>query len=341
MGRHLLFVTHTSRPVDLDGCDLNQLTARYGRPDRLADLPPFESLPGLVGGGWASYTGHLSLHVVDVDASKVTARTVGEFRPEGKVQHANVVGADLVVCFEGHVEVFRSWWTDDEPRLDATQRVIIDDPWFAGVHTVFPIDDRTCVVSCSAPDAVVVLDVPTGHVVRRLRMPSALYGSNYDLTEQDSVHEHYIPNDLQMTHVNGAHPDGHGGVYVSALIPGDVGHFDAEGRYSRIVRGLVGVHGVRTLHDGSGIYFADSCAGMLVLADHRGEVNRRWDGQSAWMHDVQQLEGDVFALARSEHNVVSFVDLAAGAELGQLSFPDEPGSVQFLASTGLAGPAAR
>ena len=61
----------------------------------------------------------------------------------------------------------------------------IDDPWFAGLHTVFAVDATRCLVSASGPDAVLLLDLePTPRHPALARARAERYGRNYELTDQ-------------------------------------------------------------------------------------------------------------------------------------------------------------
>jgi hypothetical protein len=71
----------------------------------------------------------------------------------------------------------------------------IDDPWFAGLHIVFPVDNADCVISASGPDAVLLLDLNLRRVVWRWRLPADRYGCDYELTDSMSVQDHYIANE--------------------------------------------------------------------------------------------------------------------------------------------------
>ena len=186
---------------------------------------------------------------VDGSAARVTARRCID--SHFKIQHANLVGRRLVLCFENFLAVLP---TVHEPVDNVDLRPgspwRIDDPWFNGLHTVFPVSDDVCIVSSSSADAVLWVDLRSRKVIRRWRLPADIYGFNYDLTPSMSVVEHFIHNDIQLAHLNCAFPDGRGGCYVSTLFQGDIGHVDQDGRYSLLARGQVGCHGVRLAETG-------------------------------------------------------------------------------------------
>lgn len=327
----LLLVTHTSRSVDLAHCALNTLSSRYGAPERLADVPPFSSLPSL-DAGWRSYEGSLSIHHLTTHADAWQATELAHFSPGRKIQHAAIVGSHLVLCFEDTVEIFDDWWSPKGiAPLENCRPTVIDDPWFAGLHTVFPESGTTALVSSSAADAVLRIDIEVGRVIDRLRLPSGRYGTNYELSAADSVKQHFIHNDLQIGHVNCASPMPDGGILLSALIPGLIGTFDAQGTFGEVTSGYVGAHGARFDADSGLLYFADSCLGALVFIDAAGVVKRRFSVDSRWLHDVQALAPGVFAFARAEFNCVDVHDIDGGIMLARLQFPDDRGSVQFLA----------
>ena len=164
-------------------------------------------------------------------------------------------------------------------------------------------------VSCAASDSVLTFDQETGHLARFWRVPEALYGHNYPFDREDSVVDHYVTNDLQLTHINCASP-WRGGTLVSLLIQGAIGWSDGRGHYRELVRGFVGCHGVRVRSDVEEIFFADSCTGMLVFLNVQGEVIRRVGTGSRWLHDAVQISGELFALALFDHREVVLLNVA-------------------------------
>ncbi len=141
-------------------------------------------------------------------------------------------------------------------------------------------------------------------------MPASLYGNNYDLDSSMDLREHYIANDYQTTHVNSAFPHRDGEqLLISTLIQGAIGSFRlSDGSYREFTRGFVGAHGAR-LNDEGEIYFADSVTGCLVILNEDGTIRERFATGSRWLHDVQQIEGPVYAFAVSDMNAVCLYNI--------------------------------
>lgn len=302
----VLALTHSSRRTNLARCSAGFLTRRFGDPERLRRLPPFASLPPPE----PLYSGAASFYRVRGDRLEPLAR----FRHSDKVQHVAFLGeGDLLVGFESRVEHRRF------PGFSLVRTY--EHPHLAGLHTVAPLPGGRALLSCSEPDAVLVLDLESGTVERTLRLPAALYGHNYDLTPEMDLREHSIGDEQQTTHVNAAHPlDGGRRAVVSTLIQGAVGVFDLEsGAYEEIARGFVGCHGARVSEEGQ-VYFADSTQGRLVFLDRKGRITRCFDTGSRWLHDVQQLRGPLYAFALADTNELQLWDIERRKRLARRRF---------------------
>jgi hypothetical protein len=315
--RKYLFITHSDRPLALELCDLNYLERRYARPGRLPPAVPFEALqPSTT---HSPYHGEITVHDLGPDG-RDPPRLVARFRPPGyKPQHAVWHEGHLWVVGVEHLAVY-------DASLAPVAR--IEDPWLAGGHTVIPDGAGRMLVSCSASDSVLVVDARRFQVVGAHRMPERLYGRNYELSRQHSVVDHYITNDLQLTHVNCASP-WRGGILTSSLIPGALGWFDVSGHHKELLRGFVGCHGARVATGGE-IYFCDSCVGALVFVDDRMTIRRRIGTGSKWLHDAVQVEGDLFALAVYDQGEVWLMDVASRTVLHRIDCGPF-GGPQFLA----------
>ena len=331
MKRFQILLTHTSRTWDWAKCSRGYLIERYTDQNRLQNLPRFEDLPSQR--NEQIYSGGLSILelTVEKDAARVAVRRSIDSR--FKIQHANLMGGRLILCFEDFLAVIPSIdHSVEEVDLRPGSTWRIDDNWFGGLHTVFPVDDNVCVVSSSGADAVLWVDITKRKVFRRWRLPSSLYGTNYDLTPEMSVAEHYIHNDIQLGHLNCAYPDGRGGVFTSTLIQGDIGHLDQNGKYSLLARGYVGCHGVRHSRDGKHVYFSDSCAGRLMeITPGGGAVEwRRVD--STWLHDVEQLHDNLYCFCLGDKNELALIDVSADRVLGRFGFDSRGANVQFISA---------
>jgi hypothetical protein len=328
--RHFqLLLTHTSRSWDWTRCSREFLAQRTADPARLRKLPRFEDLPPVQ---THLYSGGLTVLdlAVDQNAAHVVARRCIDSRY--KMQHANLVGSRLVLCFENFLAVLPGIHQPaEEVDLRPGSPWRIDDPWFSGLHTVFAVSDDICLVSSSGADAVLWVDLRSRQVIRRWRLPENIYGFNYDLTPSMSVVDHFIHNDIQLGHLNCAYPDGRGGCYVSTLFQGDIGHVDQNGRYSLLARGQVGCHGVRVGQNGRDIYFADSCGGRLMQVEPGGGVRELWNTDSRWLHDVEQVEADLYLFCLGDKNEIALVDLSTGQEMDRLGLDCRGVNVQFAA----------
>jgi hypothetical protein len=333
MRKFRVLLTHTSREWDRLRCDRDALVRRFSAPARLLSLPPFETLappPAHL------YSGSLSILdlLIDSDRPRVTAQRYIE--SELNIQHATFVNDRLVLCFENFLAVMPSIDTPlDDVDLRAGSPWRIDDNWFSGLHTVFPVSRDTCLVSSAGSDAALWVDLERREVVRRWRLPPEIYGRNYDLTPAMAVNRHYIHNDIQLGHLNCAYPDGEGGCYISTLAQGDIGHVSQDGSYSLLARGYVGCHGVRLAQNGASVYFSDSCSGRLMELKPDGEITAKWSVDSRWLHDVVQADSDFYLFCLGDRNQLAVVDSTRGQELCRFAFDSRGANVQFISVTSI------
>jgi len=333
----LLTLTHSSRATETDRCSVQFLTRRFSGRDRLADPPPFTSLPPAP----TLYSGAVSFYLAGEDEQgRFLLRRLGRVRSRDRVQHAALLpSGDLLVGYEHRVVRWRprAPLTEME-RIDAADFQVTaryDHPHLAGLHTIDPLPGslpgHLAALACAAADAVLLLDHAEGRIERTLRLPRDLYGRNYDLAPGMDLRRHYIHDEVQTTHVNAAFADRTGRwVTVSTLIQGAIGVFDLQtGRYEEVTRGFVGCHGAR-FDDKGNLYFADSTAGHLVVLSDDGKIARRFAVGSRWLHDVQQLRGSVFAFALADVNELQIWDVDRGELLFREAFPrwaaDDPES---------------
>jgi hypothetical protein len=325
-GTFEILVSHSSRSWNAAQCDRRYLEGRYATPGRLDNPPPFDSLPPNA----APYHGLLSVLQLGLSPAGVAGRLLHHYESSEKIVHAAVLGDDVVVCFDAGLAVFARRPGIEPPEIDPERVVRIADPWFGGLHTVVPVDDRTCLVSSSGADAILWLDVPRREVVRRWRVPSERYGANYALDDTTWLSEHYIPNDLQLGHLNCAAPDGEGGAYFSMLGQGEIGRVDATGRCEILVGGFVGCHGVRLDRNADLLYFSDSCGGRLMRVDGRDRATVLFDAGSQWLHDAVHVKDGVFLMTLGDQNRLVLADTRAGRVLADWDFSALGGSIQFL-----------
>jgi hypothetical protein len=321
---YYLAVVLSSRPVDYDKCSLNYLTKRFSNAERLSDVPDFETLPSL-NSGLLSYGGKLNIYHLKLDDGCFAMELIASFSSSRKIQHACFMETDLLVCFEDSLEIWSNW----QGKAESIRVCLIDDNWFAGLHTVSPLGISSCLVSSSSADAAMVVDLKSKSVVSRYRLPKDIYKNNYSLRESDSLKSHYIPNDLQLGHLNSAFPDENKNIWVSTLIQGDIGVFDVVGNYKQVMTGYVGAHGVRCIKGKNRIYFSDSCLGVLIIATSQGQIIQRYSTESKWMHDVHHMHDDLFLLGLSDLGKIVLADVATGAEQ-QFHISSTEGYIQFF-----------
>jgi len=330
-------VSHTSRRWTPALGDRDYLVERYTKPGRLHDLPAFDSLPP----NNAPYHGLLTVCRIALSRAAVTSEVLQHYNSPEKIQHACLIGGELVVCFDSSLAVFarRTDVAHVEAIPERMERVV--DPWLGGLHTSVPAGDgRTCLISSSGADAILWLDVPSRTITRRWRLPSSRYGINYALDDTTWLSDHYIPNDLQLGHLNCAAPDGRGGVFCSVLGQGDVGRVDENGHFDLLVSGYVGCHGVRYDQRADLLYFCDSCRGRLMRIDGlprttSGGHDRAtvlFDAGSRWLHDAVHLGDGHFLLTLGDSNRLVLVDTAANRLLAEWDFGAVDGTLQFLST---------
>ena len=313
----LLCVTHTERPVEVERCSLNFLTRRYADPARLRAVVPFEQLTP--SSQHSPYGGGITVwSFADDDWRR--PELLAHLEPEGyKPQHALWHRGRLWVLGVECLEVY-------DARLE--RLAVVEDPWLAGAHTIAPDGWGRLLLSCSASDAVLMVDEDSLNVVAAVRLPEALYGHNYSLKRSDSVVRHYVANELQLTHINCAWPYQRG-VLISTLIQGAIGWFGPEDDYRELARGFVGCHGVRVSEAGE-IYFSDSCQGTVVFLDGRHRIARRVAFDSRWLHDALQLAGPVWAVSPAERNRIILFDLDRCEPIRTIDCTPFGASTQFL-----------
>ena len=334
----LLAITHTSREWQPASCSREVLARRYAGKGRFLDAPPLEDLgPSET----LSYSGGLSIVRLRLDGDTSRLDMLGHLESRHKIQAANAVGTSLVLCTEGRLLVL-PWEGITDRRneksvlaaLSAKPRVI-NDPWFAGLHTVFPITDEMVLVSASGPDAALWVNIRTGRVTRRWRLPSDQYGSNYKVEADTSIHDHYIPNDLQLGHLNSAYPLGNDGAIITTLGQGDVGVVAGDGSFVRAHHGSIGCHGARINQD-KRVFFSDSCSGQIRMliprspGDHWAWAQTVWSSTSRWLHDATEVDRNLYVLAHGDENVVSLVDTGRGHEVNRWFFGAYGVNVQFI-----------
>lgn len=298
----ILCVTHSSRPFLEARSSLNGLEQRFGG-QRTNSRPPFESLPGKDQA--VPFNGSLTLWAFDETAETPALRFLWSYDPGYKIQSATFVGGLLVICGSDRLEIL-----NHHKELIRT----IQDPWLCGGHTVFADAQGDIWVTSAPANAALKVNLETGSVVERLLMPHR-YGTGYDLGPDSDIHEHFVPTDLQPTHVNCAYPVGDG-LLVTLLIPGVVGRFDGKRHYREIVTGLRGCHGGKLNPAGDELYVTDSASGLIWFFDpNTGKNKGRLKVDSQWLHDSHYVSDTIMAAGLSDRNVLCLIDRSNGAVL--------------------------
>lgn len=320
--RFLVGVTHSDRPFDIDRCTSEFYKTRFGSPGRLLSLPPFFSLKPAR--AYAPYAGGASFWIYD-PRTPDEPRLLCHFNPGYRVQHAVPLGEHFLLAGPEFVELVSG---DGQTLWHAS------DPWMAGVHTVFHHNGRVA-VSCSASDAVIVLDASNGAVTHALRLPLGVYGGGggYLLERDHDVREHFIVNDHQMTHINCAWPCEEG-IYISTLIHGVVGLFGWDSSYRELFRAPVGSHGVRRIAPGR-LLLADSCAGVGRVYDMSGNEQEHFDFGCRLLHDIDIADGRFVLGTSTDLNVLMIADRTSGKILARWPMQFFGAGVQFLSVTPL------
>ena len=292
----LLCITHSDRPTEDGRANLNFLETRFQKPNRLPPKCDFNTLTPI--SEHQTYHGSVTIwYFSEGDYSK--PRLLLFLRPDYKPQHAIWYQEKLWILGVDRLEVYDS---------SLSRLALIEDTWLSGAHTIFPDGRGNLLVTCSASDSVLLIDEQSFAVASVLRLPESIYGHNFELSRTDSVVEHYITNDLQLTHINAA-SSWRNGIVVSTFIQGAIGWFNSQGKYKELLRGFVGCHGVRADTRTEQLYFCDTCLGTVIFLDNNLNIERRIATGSTWLHDAQQIEGDVFAVAAMDRNQVEIMDI--------------------------------
>lgn len=317
MPAQALLVSHASRAFVEAKASLNALENRFSAQGRLTTLPPFNTLPSVHEA--VPFSGMLTLWDIGKVAERVPV-LIGEYDPGYKIQSATFRGKQLLVLGEDRLEVLVPGF-----RIEKT----IEDPWLVGGHTIY-CDNLGFAYATSAPaNAVLKIDIDAGKVVERIRLPVG-YGAGYPLTEVDDLRLHFVPTDLQPTHINSAVPCAEG-LLVTLLIPGVIGVITQTGQFREIVQGYRGCHGGRIDNATGLVYFTDSPAGIVWFVDYKtGQILSRIKANSAWAHDAEQIDENIFAVALSDHNRVEMVSRGDGAVVASLDCHPFGASAMFV-----------
>ncbi|WP_333478584.1 hypothetical protein [Allocoleopsis sp.] len=265
------------------------------------------------------FSGCLSLWLID-EVDNYRLHFLRQYNPGYKIQSATFHGDHLLVYGSDRLEVL-----DTDFQLIKT----ITDPWLAGGHTVYVDQEGFAWVTSAPANAILKINLDSGAVIERIRIPD-IYGLGYQLSPQDDLRHHFIPTDLQPTHVNCAYPMDDG-LLVTLLIPGAVGYFDKQRNYREIVSGIRGCHGGKLNRDTGEIYLTDSPSGIAWFFDIcTGSSKGRFQIESRWLHDVDQIAGQIFAAGLGDKNEIQIFHRSNGEILQCVDCSPYGQSVMFI-----------
>lgn len=294
----LLCVSHSSRPFVEARSSLNGMESRF-QPGRLDGLPPWESLAGIDSA--VPFSGSLTIWRVE-DGEKPRLNFLRAYDPGYKIQSAVFAGNRLLVCGADRLEVL-----DTEFRVVQTIR----DNWICGGHTVFSDTAGHAWLTSAPANALLRVDVEQGKVVERIRLPDR-YGTGYPVGPEHDLREHFIPTDLQPTHVNCAYPTQRG-ILVTLWIPGVVGRLTIDREFQEIVAGIRGCHGGKLSPSGRELYVSDSPTGLVWFFDpDTGAVRSRLRMDSVWLHDAHMISPALLVVSLSDKNELRMVERRSG-----------------------------
>jgi hypothetical protein len=325
-----LLITHSTRVFDAARASADFIRNRYRDPRRFERAPPFESLPSSSTQHYLhGAVTHFRLTISNGEATLRPLRCIDSLE---LIEHASLAHGKFVICCNAFLCVLPSLeYPLGGKEFDESSTLRIDDPWFSGLHSIIETNVADeCVVSASGPDALLWVDLRTGKVTRRFRLPESIYGLNYPLTESTSVHDHYIPNDFQLGHLNSAYPDDNGGSYLTTLGQGHVAHVDRAGTYTLLASGYIGAHGVRRSSDGTFVYFTESPAGRVNKIFPDGRVETLVQLETNWLHDAQELAPDTYACLPVDRNELLLVDTKQNRELARFDMSSRGLNPQFI-----------
>ncbi len=294
----VLCVSHSSRGFLEARCAINALEKRFS-PERLEKLPAFETVKSIESA--VPFEGQLTLWKIGRE-NQYQLQFVGEYKPAYKVQSATFWGDYLLVYGADRLEVL---------DVDFKVTKVITDPWLAGGHTIY-MDEKGFALVTSAPsNSVLRIDLEQGKVVERIPMPKK-YGEGYVLGTDDSVHQHFVPTDIQPTHVNCAYPL-EKGFLATLLIPGAVCYFGEDRQSREIICGFRGCHGGKFDWETREMFFTDSPAGLVWWVDFKtGVIKERFQIESKWIHDAERVEDGIFAVGLADKNELQIFDRKTG-----------------------------
>ncbi len=307
----LVLATHSSREFFEARSELNFLENRFP-PDRLHQLPPFESLPSF--DAEVQLTGVLTLWRIDMseEERECSFSLIWSYDPGYKIQSATFCDDHLVILGADRIVVLGS---------DLEEQATIIDPWLVGGHMIFTDDEsKNCKdvwVNSSPANAVLRVSITDRCVKERIKVPD-IFGKGYDLTTDNDLHNNYIATDLQPTHINCAVPTRRG-LLITLWIQGVVGFLKPDGTFRELISGLRGCHGARYLTDSDEVMVTDSAAGLIwFLNAETGAIVRRLKIATQWLHDTCIYDQNTLLASCTDLNRIALLSREDGRILARV-----------------------
>ena len=310
----ILCVTHSDRSFLEARCDLNYLEKRF--PDNRFDSKSnSKKITGIKQA--IPYKGMLSLWKIEETDYSLTF--LKSYYPDYKVQFATFHNEVLVVYGSDRIEVL---------NMDFECVRKIEDPAIAGGHTIHFDKEGFAWINSAPGNMILKINIHSGEIVEKIKM-SDLYGEGFNYENKD-IKDFFIPTDLQPTHVNCAFPHDNS-IYVTLLIQGVVGVFDAKRKYREIISGFRGLHSGKINLNSGELYFTDSPAGIIWFYDMKGErFVKRFKINSRWVHDCDHIENETYAAGLSDDNSIQILSTKNMSIQHRYDMSDFGKSVMFV-----------
>lgn len=286
-------LSHSARKLDFRRSSEASLLERFGDKDRLNNLPRFDKLDGAHAPSWPN---NISIWKLDSREETVIFHSLIERNYTVNSALIDVKRKRLVICAHDALEIC---------DLNGNIEKKYSHPWFAGGHTVVQNRRGNYLVSCSSSDATLEFCAKNGSLIEASRIPCKIYGENYQLSSTSDVRKHYIPNDLQVSHLNSAYDCGRTTI-LSCFIQGAILEIGSNGEPCVIAENFIGCHGARRSYDGK-IYFSHSPSGKLIWINRLGNIFE-FDLSTTWLHDSLEIKPGLFVCAIGDRNKIALVD---------------------------------
>lgn len=294
-------ISHSSRIIFEDRCKINAFATRF-KPVTLDDLPPFDSLKDVYSAN--PYKGSISLWELTGNDKEPDLKPLAHIHPAQKSQSAAIIDRRIIIHEIDRLEVF---------DINLSLQKTITNPWIAGGHTIYP-DGNTVWISLATANAILQIDIDSGEVLTRIRMPE-IYGKGYPIEHDTDLKKHNIQTNYQPTHVNSVIPY-QDGLIISCLRQGAIGFIRKDQSYREIAHGFSGCHSAKIDPFTHELFFADSPTGIVWFLDfNSGRILRRIHVKSRWLHDIECINETYLLAIDGEHNQLHIINKFDGTVL--------------------------